>query len=48
MSYRNERNAIVRQDRKLWGVCAAIANSMGVQAIWVRVATIALTIFVTA
>lgn len=45
MSY---RNAIVRQDRKLLGVCAAIANSMGVQAIWVRLATIALTIFVTA
>jgi phage shock protein C len=48
MSYRNGRNAIVRQDRKLLGVCAAIANSLGVNAIWVRVSAIALTLLVTA
>jgi phage shock protein C len=47
MGYSNSRNAIVRQDRKLLGVCAAIANSLGVQAIWVRISTIALTLFVT-
>lgn len=47
MGYRNSGNAVVRHDRKLLGVCAAIANSMGVQAIWVRVSTIALTLLVT-
>lgn len=48
MSYRYGRNAIVRQDRKLLGVCAAISNSMGISALWVRIAAIALTLFVTA
>jgi|GEM_PF-4796267 len=48
MGYSNTRNAIVRQDRKLLGVCAAIGNSMGVNAIWIRVSAIALTLFVTA
>lgn len=48
MGYRNSRNAVVRQDRKLLGVCAAIGNSLGVNAIWVRVSAIALTLFVTA
>ncbi|MBC2777092.1 PspC domain-containing protein [Parasphingopyxis marina] len=43
-----ERNAVVRQDRKLLGVCSAVANTMGVNALWVRIATIALTLFVTA
>lgn len=48
MGYNNTGNMVVRQDRKLLGVCAAIANSLGVNAIWVRVSAIALTLFVTA
>jgi len=48
MSYRYGRNAVVRQDRKLLGVCAAISNSMGINALWVRISAIALTLFVTA
>jgi phage shock protein PspC (stress-responsive transcriptional regulator) len=39
---------VVRQERKLLGVCSAIANTLGVNALWVRVATIGLTVFVTA
>ncbi|QLC26609.1 PspC domain-containing protein [Parasphingopyxis algicola] len=48
MGYRYERNAVVKQERRVLGVCAAIGNSLGVRALWVRIATVALTIFVTA
>ncbi len=47
MPSRYARRSARRQDRKLLGLCAAIANSMGVEALWVRIATIALVLFVS-
>lgn len=47
MGYRMGRNVIVSQERKLLGVCAAIGNTLGVNGLWVRIAAIALTLFVT-
>lgn len=48
MAYRYERSSVVKQQRRVLGVCAAIGNSLGVRALWVRIAAVALTILVTA
>ncbi|MEM8696630.1 MAG: PspC domain-containing protein [Pseudomonadota bacterium] len=48
MGYRYGRNAVVKQERRVLGVCAAIGNSLGANALWVRIAAIGVTIFVTA
>lgn len=47
MGYRYERSAVVKQQRRILGVCAAIGNSLGIRALWVRITAVALTIIVT-
>lgn len=42
---RNRTFALDRTDGKLAGVCSGLANYTGIEAIWIRVALVLLTIF---
>jgi phage shock protein C len=43
----DKRFFLNKRDSKLFGVCSGIADKMGIEPIWVRVAMVTLTIFVS-